>query len=65
MSSVHIFLQMFLYYPLLFLAFYIYAVFVIPMKSSISRNRYWLSVKSFLERSDVRYFLTGKKRKRK
>lgn len=66
MGPAYIPFQMFLYYPSLLLILYIYAVFIIPLRSRVFRNEYWFSIKDYFDRSDVRRFFTkrwGKGRK--
>nr|YP_009531980.1 hypothetical protein [Hymenophyllum holochilum]AXZ96974.1 hypothetical protein [Hymenophyllum holochilum] len=62
MSSVYMISQMFLYYPSFLFLLYIYVVFIIPLKSSLSIKRYWLSIKSYLEKDYLRFidFLIGR-----
>lgn len=57
MGPVYISFQMLLYYPSLLLLFYIYAVFVIPLRSRVFRRDYWFSIKNSLERSDIGHLL--------
>lgn len=66
MGPTYISFQMFLYYPSLLLILYIYAIFIIPLRSRVFKNEYWFSIKDSFERSDVRRFFTkrwGKGRK--
>nr|AXZ97049.1 hypothetical protein [Callistopteris apiifolia] len=51
MGSVYIILQMFFYYPSFILLFYIYIVFIIPLRSRLSIR---FSIKSFLENNYLR-----------
>nr|YP_010463785.1 hypothetical protein NYI27_pgp003 [Anemia phyllitidis]UUL71052.1 hypothetical protein [Anemia phyllitidis] len=60
MNAVSIILRMFLYYPAFILSFYIYAVFIIPLKGNIIRSgkTYYRLINSFLDKYDVKFSLT-------
>lgn len=59
MGPAYNYFQIFLYYPSLLFLIYIYAVFVIPLRTRIFRRDYWFSIKKSFGRSDMGHILLG------